>query len=123
MILRPPRSTRTDSHVPYTTLFRSPSDHGRLFPEPQVADAVDRGTIDVSPRVVPEQVTDREDAHPGEDHVRLLALVPKPGAADRKSTRSELQSLVRISYAVFCLTKKKNKQSQKSDTKPLIRHI
>src|SRR3546814_4200408 len=72
MIRRPPRSTRTDTLFPYTTLFRSR--HHAGLP--------DRGG---SPR--------RPCAVPG----------------DRKSTRLKLQSLMRISYAVFCLKKKKTK--------------
>src|SRR3546814_18128387 len=78
MIRRPPRSTRTDTLFPYTTLFRS---------EP----------FDIL-------CTRRErTALPGELLERLphLKLI-----TDRKSTTSELQSLMRISYAVFCLKKK-----------------
>src|SRR3546814_12587272 len=80
MIRRPPRSTRTDTLFPYTTLFRS---H-----QPAVARAPPAG----------------RDA--GCDHlVRAADHVP---AARSEEHTSELQSLMRISYAVFCLKKKKN---------------
>src|SRR3546814_9372371 len=83
MIRRPPRSTRTDTLFPYTTLFRSLRKYARTGPRR------------CSERKCP--------ANPGETHrTRLLA---------RRSEEhtSELQSLMRISYAVFCLKKKKRK--------------
>src|SRR3546814_8460603 len=73
MIRRPPRSTRTDTLFPYTTLFRSPGSNR-------------------SP-----------GAPPGRDQVRARAR-----AARSEEHTSELQSLMRISYAVFCLKKKNN---------------
>src|SRR3546814_8100444 len=88
MIRRPPRSTRTDTLFPYTTLFRSPlASLARLEgQEGLVLEAV-------------EHV----------DRARRLR-----GALGRRSEEhtSELQSLMRISYAVFCLKKKKNKYKQ-----------
>src|SRR3546814_3190474 len=89
MIRRPPRSTRTDTLFPYTTLFRS----GRLA----------RGL--------------RRPPHPRRHggavvrERRLRARAPgegglRPDARSEEHT-SELQSLMRISYAVFCLKKKK----------------
>src|SRR3546814_1433577 len=82
MIRRPPRSTRTDTLFPYTTLFRSS--------RPARCDAAGRGRHRLRPR---------------------LALVGRRGAKQRRSEEhtSELQSLMRISYAVFCLQKKKTK--------------
>src|SRR3546814_1369704 len=71
MIRRPPRSTRTDTLFPYTTLFRSADGGG-----------------------VP-------------DAQRRSRLIPPPVMRSEEHT-SELQSLMRISYAVFCLKKKKN---------------
>src|SRR3546814_6023599 len=76
MIRRPPRSTRTDTLFPYTTLFRSLVDLAD-----GVADAADRGDRALGRRL------DRADLR-SEEHT------------------SELQSLMRISYAVFCLKKK-----------------
>src|SRR3546814_2803580 len=122
MIRRPPRPTRSDTLVPYPTLFRSAQrqpGHGVL-----VAHAARQA----------ERVRDR---------VAALLIMPEPGAArarpemgrmdgdDRLQARfpvcdemydlvvveirseehtSELQSLMRISYAVFCLKKKKNRR-------------
>src|SRR3546814_5039074 len=91
MIRRPPRSTRTDTLFPYTTLFRSRlADH-----------RIDRAD--------PDTVRRQFDRHrPGErDRRALRAVVPRS-----EEHTSELQSLMRISYAVFCLKKKTNKYKQ-----------
>src|SRR3546814_6796245 len=88
----PPRATRTDTLFPYTTLFRS--DVAGV--EPLVAS---RGRRLCAAAMVVG--TGRDDNGPdrGEHHVRPpLFACP----SDRKSTTSELQSLMRISYAVFC---------------------
>src|SRR3546814_10284706 len=103
MIRRPPRSTRTDTLFPYTTLFRS----GRVD-EPR------------RPRVEGAARLHRHRAHRAGAGLRLrqrrAALVRRavpPGghAYEIRSEEhtSELQSLMRISYAVFCLKKKKQK--------------
>src|SRR3546814_9225759 len=89
MIRRPPRSTRTDTLFPYTTLFRSLSAIvaiAGLFTNSAVV-----GLYSLFAKVFPT-------------HVRATGT-----GLDRKSTRSELQSLMRISYAVFCLKKKNYK--------------
>src|SRR3546814_1321724 len=86
MIRRPPRSTRTDTLFPYTTLFRSDAWIARLR-DP----AVRR-------RVV------REMRAPG-DWENVLRMAGPDKARSEEHT-SELQSLMRISYAVFCLKKK-----------------
>src|SRR3546814_9760695 len=90
MIRRPPRSTRTDTLFPYTTLFRSPcEDCGgyRLKPE---AMAVKIQKLHIG------QLTEMSITH-------VLSWFQ-----DRSEEHtSELQSLMRISYAVFCLKKKK----------------
>src|SRR3546814_13813144 len=98
MIRRPPRSTRTDTLFPYTTLFRSAT--GSVASDRQ-----------------------RKSVHPG-----IWELQPRPYRRYTASNRargamrarfrvrrseehtSELQSLMRISYAVFCLKKKKKKK-------------
>src|SRR3546814_12455692 len=82
MIRRPPRSTRTDTLFPYTTLFRSPRHH----------------------RFVARQVS-----------AGALALGADPGSGRGRSEEhtSELQSLMRNSYAVFCLKKKKKRRRNK----------
>src|SRR3546814_5023444 len=85
MIRRPPRSTRTDTLFPYTTLFRS----GR-------AGGPERDQLPLALR------------HQG-DRLERVEAVPEMARGDGRSEEhtSELQSLMRISYAVFCLKKKK----------------
>src|SRR3546814_4627316 len=87
MIRRPPRSTRTDTLFPYTTLFRS------------IATA--RGaTRRLLARAVSPNLQDLSH--------RCLQALPKNRTRTRSEEHtSELQSLMRISYAVFCLKKKK----------------
>src|SRR3546814_2434262 len=105
MIRRPPRSTRTYTLFPYTTLFRSTSE------------AIAAGALGVA--------TSRSLNHRSSDHHllpgvsaaegELVALGGFPGftlaveAARSEEHTSELQSLMRISYAVFCLKQKKTK--------------
>src|SRR3546814_8072671 len=93
MIRRPPRSTRTDTLFPYTTLFRS----GRS------------GTSrPISPLPPERREADRPSAtardRPGRHPVRLRSVLSRRS----EEHTSELQSLMRISYAVFCLKKKTN---------------
>src|SRR3546814_5731368 len=100
MIRRPPRSTRTDTLFPYTTLFRS--ERGQEV-EPE-GDVVPRtsGRALGRVRMLPAL---RNHAEHGGGGARV-----HPTAAVRSEEHtSELQSLMRISYAVFCL-KKKNKK-------------
>src|SRR3546814_2674431 len=98
MIRRPPRSTRTDTLFPYTTLFRS----GRNLP--------------VRPARLSRRLPRRLGRHPQgparypQQAVQLRRTDPAAAgnlAADPRSEEhtSELQSLMRISYAVFCLKK------------------
>src|SRR3546814_6275327 len=92
MIRRPPRSTRTDTLFPYTTLFRSirvtiNSDDPAYF----------GGYVNANFIAVAEALD------LSEDQIATLAVNRS------EEHTSELQSLMRISYAVFCL-KKKNKQ-------------
>src|SRR3546814_7595796 len=107
MIRRPPRSTRTDTLFPYTTLFRS-------------LDRVDRDQRRRGDRLSVQRylhradllaLGDRRDQGLRHVHRRLELFVLAARAADhqRRSEEhtSELQSLMRISYAVFCLKKKK----------------
>src|SRR3546814_3897144 len=100
MIRPPPRSTRTDTLFPYTTLFRSGD--RRTGPVDAHA-AVRRGAL-------PElRVACHRGAVPVRAHgVHGAAPLPVlPGALRSEEHTSELQSLMRISYAVFCLKKKK----------------
>src|SRR3546814_7324390 len=101
MIRRPPRSTRTDTLFPYTTLFRSPnaSYHGLKFTEAFgnlafILAARTLGLRDLGPALAPMNA--------------FLALTGMETLARSEEHTSELQSLMRISYAVFCLKKKKN---------------
>src|SRR3546814_6606846 len=109
MIRRPPRSTRTDTLFPYTTLFRSPLRHHHT----------DRFHPGDGPRHV-RGPSDRHDARVCERRQqggRGGALWHHQGDRERRSEEhtSELQSLMRISYAVFCL-KKKTKHTQTKTT-------
>src|SRR3546814_3311398 len=94
MIRRPPRSTRTDTLFPYTTLFRSCRGSGG---DRRGAQSAERGT----PRA--RGVGARTGRGGGRRH-------------RSEEHTSELQSLMRISYAVFCLKKKKtNKKATHKD--------
>src|SRR3546814_1276966 len=101
MIRRPPRSTRTDTLFPYTTLFRSTS--ARCAP-PR---AVWPRYLTVSPSIGKKPMVAPYSG-------AMLARVarsdsesePRPGRSEEHT--SELQSLMRISYAVFCLKQKNN---------------
>src|SRR3546814_1937645 len=104
MIRRPPRSTRTDTRFPYTTLFRS-----RALQE---AGGLPRGCRRVDHRGrAEEQVLGLHLERHSADPLHPAALLPRlcrRDAGDRSEEHtSELQSLMRISYAVFCLKKKK----------------
>src|SRR3546814_7419000 len=124
MIRRPPRSTRTDTLFPYTTLFRSAHEG---------TDEERSGHVDADEADGDDE--DRRRHQHLQDVGELLALdegaaVPTPGehgygdgaetrAGDRQADverkvrseehTSELQSLMRSSYAVFCLKKKKDR--------------
>src|SRR3546814_1135104 len=96
MIRRPPRSTRTDTLFPYTTLFRSRGEGGRrrAANDHHLERAIGRDfraeSLDAAPDLAVQRV-ERSEEH-----------------------TSELQSLMRISYAVFCLKKKKKQKITKN---------
>src|SRR3546814_9132865 len=94
MIRRPPRSTRTDTLFPYTTLFRSQRRDG--IPAHRVAPGRDLRHSAAARTARPEQY--RRAPAP-------RAFLVSPLCRSEEHT-SELQSLMRISYAVFCLKKK-----------------
>src|SRR3546814_6227220 len=98
MIRRPPRSTRTDTLFPYTTLFRSdePRHVCRHRGCEGLCFAGRYPLLDPAPRVRYQRARDRIPD-------RLHAV----SAVRSEEHTSELQSLMRISYAVFCLKKKK----------------
>src|SRR3546814_5860429 len=101
MIRRPPRSTRTDTLFPYTTLFRSDGGHhpgllprhGRRPPRP------DYDNVQASLSI------NRDRAH----------RVGTAGGRRSEEHTSEIQSLMRNSYAVFCVKKKTNKLKVRTD--------
>src|SRR3546814_1722370 len=111
MIRHPPRSTRTDTLFPYTTLFRSVpclgsrpdasdperSSTDRKSGSPYNKDPLDRASGSPLPVRRDENGRQRDNPNRSEEHT------------------SELQSLMRISYAVFCLKKNKHRH--------LIKHI
>src|SRR3546814_19972681 len=90
-IRRPPRSTRTDTLFPYTTLFRSLAEQ-RALRSAQHFDALDIGKIRETLRRSRQHDAIHHDGHRGRSEEQT----------------SELQSLMRKSYAVFCLKTKKS---------------
>src|SRR3546814_9582049 len=101
MIRRPPRSTRTDTLFPYTTLFRSGWKEGAVIGDQQQDEAAN----------------DQDCPLCFSHESPLTQFAPLPDHAANNEERSEehtseLQSLMRISYAVFCLKKKNNQAIQ-----------
>src|SRR3546814_1650545 len=122
MIRRPPGSTRTDTLFPYTTLFRSARRRGHfqpvdVFPGNDIGGtgygigAIDRGSA----------AGDDFDAldHSRRDHIDVDRRRRGRAGNQARSEEhtSELQSLMRISYAVFCLIKKSSTMSQHTRTR------
>src|SRR3546814_10793091 len=109
MFRRPPRSTRTDALFPYTTLFRStPPAHCRVsWVRVRDERAITAGTTDPGP-ALPARRGAKERAAPGVSSARTRSQ-------RSEEHTSELQSLMRNSYAVFCL-KKQNKTKSARET-------
>src|SRR3546814_11889019 len=110
MIRRPPRSTRTDTLFPYTTLFRS-----GVALEPSAPAGWHRDELSAADAVGHRAAV---DAAAGLELPELAAgaRIERDELAGRERSEehtSELQSLMRISYAVFCLKKKKRTQYTK----------
>src|SRR3546814_7107316 len=103
MIRRPPRSTRTDTLFPYTTLFRSRAYRGAFnaTPSPTLAAHSIRAAVE------------RAGIDPGEIDDVIIGAALQQGRSEEHT--SELQSLMRISYAVFCLKKKKRTKTNKKN--------
>src|SRR3546814_6756588 len=101
MIRRPPRSTRTDTLFPYTTLFRS----GYI---PDCGSFAERIRERHAHAIGPGGVLDVHGWSIEEFGLPLNLML----SVRSEEHTSELQSLMRISYAVFCLKKKKNKLTQ-----------
>src|SRR3546814_4971517 len=102
MIRRPPRSTRTDTLFPYTTLFRShePGFQGHV---------VVRREVDVD-RLAPVEAVAAGLADVRVEQAGHAPVVDRELRSEEHT--SELQSLMRISYAVFCLKKKKKQTTR-----------
>src|SRR3546814_2249011 len=129
MIRRQPRSTRTDTLLPYTTLFRSVegrrSAHAHDRPRPRAGAAGGVGAaalcLSLSARRSGDSADGRGagDALSGHSLPACIAVGPQSdeapgqrGQGRSEEHTSELQSLMRISYAVFCLKKKKKTTKQ-----------
>src|SRR3546814_3906621 len=123
MIRRPPRSTRTDTLFPYTTLFRSQLEQSRdigavagRFARDECAPedagdvaALEQGQVERQARDAGVKADDQIAALPRDGSQRRPGIIAADRVIDDRSEEhtSELQSLMRISYAVFCLKKKK----------------
>src|SRR3546814_1400412 len=99
MLRRPPRSTRTDTLFPYTTLFRS---FYEIF---AIAGAVGLATTFPAAPPIVTSFSDAIAQATGWPLEAVLLERPAGGLRSEEHT-SELQSLMRTSYAVFCLKKK-----------------
>src|SRR3546814_8496793 len=113
MLLRPPRSTRTDTLFPYTTLFRSraaalAARRQRLGQVQRGREAVDAGADDDNAAAVGKRHGGLlQERRFGSSLRRAMRSRRTIGEIDRSEEHtSELQSLMRHSYAVFCLKKK-----------------
>src|SRR3546814_1894708 len=100
MIRRPPRSTRTDTLFPYTTLFRSAAVHWEGFPVG--AEAYSSFNANLSAGL--------SSLRRADTRVSTGAANGRASGVRSEEHTSELQSLMRISYAVFCLKKKTTTQ-------------
>src|SRR3546814_5087136 len=101
MIRRPPRSTRTDTLVPYTTLFRSCRCPAPRLDDRRLRHGSRQGGLDGA--------ADRQLSRSGRDPAAERRTAGLCAGHRSEEHTSELQSLMRISYAVFCLKKKKEK--------------
>src|SRR3546814_8305065 len=100
---RPPRSTRTDTLFPYTTLFRSLTD-------------LVGGQTSYMFAILPESMPLVKSGQ-----LRALAVTTSKRLPRSEEHTSELQSLMRISYAVFCLKKKKTTKYTQHNTRQNLR--
>src|SRR3546814_7262582 len=124
-IRRPPRSTRTDTLFPYTTLFRSRVDPAGLCDQRHdrtiiVRHQVSRDCLGRWHRTSESDTRDANVAHKRLSHVRapngeLENIRRHPSLMRSEEHTSELQSLMGISYAVFCLKKKIQQKQQNKE--------
>src|SRR3546814_8805732 len=122
MIRRPPRSTRTDTLFPYTTLFRSAAVLGDGLPPCSSRNLARSASITAnqstrSPKcfcvIPPTALTSRYSERSPSSSIATLRNRLCAFQSRSEEHTSELQSLMRISYAVFCL---KNKNHRNRDT-------
>src|SRR3546814_6689281 len=122
MIRRPPRSTRTDTRFPYTTLFRSEEGLKALGVEARDL-AAQHGARRVRHRIVVmvQHVAEHRGGalQPGRQPERRAVGLQQVVAVRSEEYTSELQSLMRISYAVSCFNNKKHNQTQKYNQKKI----
>src|SRR3546814_1432267 len=115
MIRRPPISTRTDTRLPYTTLFRSVDADLALAESGEVGDRAQRATdqslnfLSASALLAARRLAIGARAGRAGKHAVLGGDPAAARVARSEEHTSELQSLMRISYAVFCLIHKMNK--------------
>src|SRR3546814_2660009 len=124
MIRRPPRATRTDTLFPYTTLFRSILIFGGTGAGKTTLLNMLSTFIGDRERLI--TIEDAAELQLRQSHVVRLETRPPTVDGSREVSRSEehtseLQSLMRISYAVFCL-KKKTHDNSTYTTRPQLEH-
>src|SRR3546814_6841232 len=112
MVLRPPRSTRTDTLFPYTTLFRSPrlralARRARTLPLHHAL----RIAREIPPAHAGALTPKNRFFNRGDSYVQSHRQYGHSLCHRSEEHTFELQSLMRISYAVFCLKKKKKKHN------------
>src|SRR3546814_8061617 len=109
MIRRPPRSTRTDTLFPYTTLFRS-GVFAKCDPVQSSRTPTRSGRSSASAGQLFLTVQHDASRHWASCNLRFPTLPSEAGGMRSEEHTSELQSPMRISYAVFCLKKKQKHQ-------------
>src|SRR3546814_9965211 len=106
MIRRPPRSTRTDTLFPYTTLFRSAG--VELYGEADAGGAlgeIEKVSTDLAELISSISSAASQQSAAATNITSTMSVIQEITRSEEQT--SELQSLMRISYAVFCLNKKK----------------
>src|SRR3546814_2027408 len=108
MIRRPPRSTRTDTLFPYTPLFRCHQEQRRLQAGDQQEDGARRVAVD---EVADDELGEGGGGEAQEGPPADFRRRGREAGQRSEEHTSELQSLMRSSYAVFCLTKNNNQRT------------
>src|SRR3546814_5540485 len=122
MIRRPPRSTRTDTLFPYTTLFRSPWRQAIAYFMQRMKEGATRH-VGISLRPFIGFTVGGQFHGFSSPLMRRNLLRANSNSRNMRSEEhtSELQSLMRISYAVFCLKKKTHKTTKRNTRHTIIR--